>query len=220
MYWQEKQQPARTTVDDAIVDVVYGITCARLPVDHAYALSEQIQKIFPWFADEPGAALHTIHVAASGNGWIRPGDFIHPSRRSKLALRLPQHRLAEANKLTGQTLDIDGHELKIGSHTLRPLSTLTTIFARYVETGTRDEQQFMKRALEQLRALGITPKKMMCGVETLIRRPDGELATRSLMLAELSAAESLQLQQRGLGPHRNLGCGVFIPHKGIQDLNE
>ena len=39
------------------------------------------------------------------------------------------------------------------------------------------------------------------------------------MLAGLSRAESLLLQRRGLGGQRRLGCGVFIAHKDIGDLN-
>jgi len=35
------------------------------------------------------------------------------------------------------------------------------------------------------------------------------------MLAELSLEESVRLQQRGLGSHRSMGCGIFLPHKGI-----
>ena len=39
-----------------------------------------------------------------------------------------------------------------------------------------------------------------------------------LMLAGLAPEESLALQWHGLGEERMLGCGLFIPHKGIGDL--
>ncbi len=45
--------------------------------------------------------------------------------------------------------------------------------------------------------------------------PDGTVHTRSLMLANLSQQGSVRLQQTGLGPRREMGCGIFIPHKGI-----
>ena len=57
---------------------------------------------------------------------------------------------------------------------------------------------------------------MLPGKITVIDTPDGPLATRSLMLADLSAEESLRLQQRGLGHGRYFGCGLFIPYKGIK----
>jgi hypothetical protein len=39
------------------------------------------------------------------------------------------------------------------------------------------------------------------------------------MVASLTVAESIRLQQRGLGSNRLLGCGIFIPHKGIDPVN-
>ncbi len=109
MYWQETKENQRYTVPDDIVDVVYSIDCRALPVDHAYALSQAIQRALPWFAEEESVGLHTIHVADSGNGWMRPDDpdaLLHLSRRTKLTLRLPKHRIEDAGKLMGQTLDI------------------------------------------------------------------------------------------------------------------
>jgi hypothetical protein len=38
------------------------------------------------------------------------------------------------------------------------------------------------------------------------------------MLAGLTREQSLLLQQSGLGAGRKLGCGLFIPHKDIGDL--
>ena len=36
------------------------------------------------------------------------------------------------------------------------------------------------------------------------------------MVAALPAAASLALQQQGLGDGRLMGCGLFVPHKGIE----
>lgn len=218
MYWQDEPQATSTTVSDDVVDMVYAIQCVRLPVDHAQVLSLAIQKQLPWFATEERAALHTIHVAESGNGWVRPDDFIHVSRRTKLTLRVPKQRIDDAQQLSGKVLDLGGHPLTVGTAIIRPLSTLTTIFARYVAALEGDEQEFLRDVLAQLKKLDIQPKKMLCGMEKSILVTDGALRTRSLMLANLSVDESLTLQQRGLGPHRQLGCGVFIPHKDIQEL--
>jgi hypothetical protein len=41
----------------------------------------------------------------------------------------------------------------------------------------------------------------------------GALQGFSLMLDGLSAAHALRLLETGMGPHRLLGCGVFVPHK-------
>ena len=35
------------------------------------------------------------------------------------------------------------------------------------------------------------------------------------MLHDLKLEQSALLQQVGLGEHRKLGCGIFVPHKSI-----
>jgi hypothetical protein len=50
--------------------------------------------------------------------------------------------------------------------------------------------------------------------------PDGEIFTRSLMVADLEPEQSVRLQQIGLGAGRTFGCGLFIPHKGIKAVKE
>ena len=222
MHWEESTPAEETAVPDTVVDAVFGISCRTLPVDHAYALSQAIQRALPWFANEAGAGLHIIQVAGSGNGWQRPADstaLLHLSRRTKLALRIPKQRIAAANALIGQTLDVYGYALRVDTITLRPLSRITTLFSRYVLITTGDdEEDFLTAAAGQLGTLGIRLRKMLCGLTTPIATPARTLQTRSLMIAGLSPVESVLLQQQGLGPERKLGCGLFLPHKDISDL--
>jgi CRISPR/Cas system CSM-associated protein Csm4 (group 5 of RAMP superfamily) len=35
------------------------------------------------------------------------------------------------------------------------------------------------------------------------------------MVAELSYEDAITLQEQGLGPHRTLGCGLFLPQKSF-----
>jgi len=216
MFWQENTPKTETRVPDDIVDVLFEIKGRQIPVEHAHVLSVELQRALPWLADEPRAAVHLIHVAGSQNGWERPDDLLHLSRRSKLTLRLPKERLTEAGALTGQTLHIKGHAIEIGASKTRPLSRQGTVFARYVACdGNEDEHAFLTRMAEELRQMDVPVKKALCGKTTLLDTPEGPLHTRSLLLAELSAEESLRLQRIGLGPGRKMGCGIFIPHKGI-----
>ncbi len=222
MYWKDSEPAGEYPVTDRVVDAVFDISCRTLPVDHAYALSHAIQRALPWFADEEGAGLHLVHVAESGNGWMRPGDpqaLLYLSRRTKLALRVPKRRIADAGGLLGRTLDVDGHALRADHITVRPLSRITTLFSRCVAMSTgADETGFLEGAVRELGALGIRPRKMLCGLTTSIATPGHTLQTRSLMLADLALAESVLLQEHGLGLERKLGCGLFLPHKDIHDV--
>ena len=204
-----------------IVDAVFAIACPSLPVDHAYALSKAVEIALPWFADEPDAGLHTIHGAASGSGWMRPEGadaLLQLSHRARLALRLPAHRFDDATALVGRTLDVAGWRLRVDKVALRPLSRITTLFARSVVLDGEDETAFSAAAVAELDALGIRPARIVCGRTTPLATPARVYETRSLMLAGLTLEESLALQRHGLGAKRKLGCGVFIPHKDIADL--
>jgi CRISPR-associated protein Cas6 len=222
MLWQEDRTETAFQVPDDIVDVLFSLDSKRLPVDHAHALSAALQRAVPWIADEESAVgIHTVHVAGSQNGWERPehGTDSHLilSRRTKLTIRVPKERTdALLEDLVGKTLDVAGCSLTIGSGKIRPLSKETTLFSRFVVTRPQDtEDAFLDRSAEALSDRGIRIRKALCGKTTPLSTPSGTLLTRSLMLADLSPEESVLLQQQGLGPHRKMGCGIFIPHKGI-----
>ena len=204
-----------------IVDAVFAIACRSLPVDHAYALQQAIQEVLPWFAQEPGAGLHTVHGAASGSGWMRPEGadaLLQLSHRARLALRLPAHRTEDAAALVGRTLQVAGWPLHVEKMALRPLSRITTLFSRCVVLDALDEAAFVSTASDELGALGIRAERMVCGRVTPVATPARTYQARSLMLAGLTLEQSLLLQQSGLGAGRKLGCGLFIPHKDIGDL--
>ena len=225
MYWQDNREtnPADAVPDD-IVDLSFKVSCRSLPLDHAYALSSTLSAVLPWIETEEHAGIHLIHGAESGNGWLRPDnpdDIMYLSRRTRLTLRLPKERVPDAQTLQGQTLDVGGNALTLGDTRVRPLSAITTIFSRYVVTDeAADETKFLNHANRWLEALGIRVKKMMSGRIHTLAMPDRTIFTRSLMIDGLEVEESIRLQQHGLGPGRTIGCGLFLPHKGIDAVGK
>jgi len=226
MFWQEEDSEKTFEVPDDVVDVLFSIECKRIPVDHAYSLSDAIKAALPWIADTPGLGIHTIHVAGSQNGWERPEHsqdrHLVVSRRTKLTIRVPKERMDSLREeLKGKTLDVAGCPLTVSEGKVRPLSKETTLFARYIATlPADDEEAFLANAATALNKLGIRIRKALCGKHTLLSTPRGNIHTRSLMLADLSPEESIRLQQVGLGPYRDMGCGIFIPHKGIDSAKK
>ena len=222
MFWSEdRDEKGKFEIPDNVIDVVYNISCKCLPTEHIYSLSMALQQAMPWLSDESQAAVHPITGPESGNGWERSDDEImYLSRRQKMMIRIPKERLTDAEKLTGQTLLIDGYELEVGKSATKKLSDLPTVFARHVicDAGM-SEDEFMHLTLAQIKELDITVRKMMAGKERAIETPDKTIMTRSLMLAELEAVESIRLQEEGIGEERMLGCGLFLPQKGISAVN-
>jgi CRISPR-associated protein Cas6 len=226
MFWNDdKDRKQGFVIPDDVVDVAFRIGCPTMPLDHAHSLSSALLKALPWLMEEEHAGIHLVHGATSGNGWFRPEDteneLLHLSKRTKMRLRIPRKRLQDAQALTGQTLDIEGHPLAVGKADVLMLSSLPTLFSRYVMTREgRDETQFLEEAAEQLKALDIPCRKMLGGIAHTLRFPDGPVFTRSLMVAELKPEQSVRLQQFGLGEGRTIGCGLFLPHKGIAPVKE
>jgi CRISPR-associated protein Cas6 len=222
VFWsEENDEQEQFVVPDNVLDVVFSVKdCPCLPAEHAHALSQALHQALPWLEEEERVGVHPIYGAESGNGWQRPEDPdapIYLSRRQKMTLRVPQERVEDILQLSGQTLEIDDYTLTVGEGKTRLLSDLPTLFARNVATEPGlDEDAFLARVAEELRELDIQVKKMMASIERDIRTPAGPVHTRGLMLADLKPEDSVRLQEEGLGPHRKLGCGLFIPQKGIK----
>ncbi len=225
MFWTEDTDTKkRYEAPDDVMDVSFKLDCKTLPIDHAQSLSDAIHTALPWFADEELAGLHLIHVAESGNGWMRPEDpeneVLCLSKRTRMTLRVPKHRIDDVNKLTGHALEIDGHPLTVKEGTSKTLSVLPTMFARYVLTEQQiDENEFLKEMAGVLRAMQIPVTKIMAGRQNKMRMTDGEIYLRSLMVAEMTPENAFKLQKHGIGEGRKFGCGLFVPQKGISAVN-
>lgn len=225
MFWEEDEDKSLPyQVPEDIIDIGFNISCKQLPLDHAWELREQIRAALPWFEDDKRAGIHHIHVAESNNGWLRPDDdedaVLYPSRRTKLYLRIPNAYLEEVQQLTGTQLSIAGQALKLGKPKTKELVNAGVIFSRNVICDEKEsEDAFLMRYAEEIKELtGIKVKKMMGGKTHYIKTPNGPIKTRHLMIADLDSDPSIKIQQLGLGSHRQLGCGIFLPHKGIKTL--
>ncbi len=223
MYWQEDDKKDVVTTSDKAVDVSYRIDCKQIPTCHAWELSQALYEVLPWIKDEPEVGVHQIHGAASGNGWERPpdGELIHLSKRTRMHLRVPTSRIDEANELVGKTLDVAGHSVAVGNMATKQIDPFSTIFARYiVASADMSEDAFLQWVVDELKSRDIQARKLLCGIGHEFEADGKKIETRSLMIADLDKPTSVSLQEVGIGLHRHLGCGIFIPHKGIKAVGE
>ncbi len=221
MFWQEDTNEEHFTLPERIQEVSFKIQSKILPMDHSFLLAQALLRELPWLADI-NAGIHDIGVA-DGNGWeqSKTGGFYHPSKRSKLTLRINQEHLKDAELLVGRILDLGDYEIKIVKFIgNRLLSDLPVLFAKKVACEeSLSEEDFLKLCYQQLAEMGIQVKKMMAGLEHNIQTDSCTIHTRSLMVADLKKDESVLLQEKGLGDNRLLGCGLFIPQKGIETID-
>ncbi|MEE9352494.1 MAG: type I-MYXAN CRISPR-associated protein Cas6/Cmx6 [Thiotrichaceae bacterium] len=227
MFWEEDEDKSIPyEIPDDVVDISFAIKCKKLHLDHAWELSEAIQAELPWAKDEKQLGIHHIHVAETGNGWLRPEDteeaFLWPSRRTRFYLRVPKSRVDDVQTLSGKTLSIKGNTVKLGdSSKIKELTNASVLFSRHIiSSENEDEDQFLTRMHEEIFDItGVKVRKLICGKSSVIHTPNGELPARHLMVADLESVPSVTIQQNGLGAGRLLGCGLFLPHKGIKSLH-
>ena len=226
MLWQEDKKAEPFKVPDSVSDLSFRLISKQVPLDHAQQLSDAVQQILPWISDEPDAGIHMIHGASTGNGWQRPEDdcgdaCIYLSKRSRMSIRLPKTRHADAQTLIGKTIELGGHEVTFGDYQVKLFSPLSTLFSRYVIVGNNEtEDQFLARVADELKLSGINLRKALCGIGHTFSMADGPVKTMSIMLADLDPEESVEMQKKGVGDGRKAGFGIFMPHKGIKAVGD
>lgn len=189
----------------AMVDLAFAVEGDVLPRDHRRSLADAVLSALPWLAElQPRAGVHRLNVSGTGAAQVLL------SRRTRLVLRLPRERAPEAARLAGVHLDIDGHGLRLGEAHVRELLPWGTLYAHFVATEESDEAAFLRAVEAELETLGVSCRAI-CGRAQAVEA--GRLHGYSVMLDGLSAADALRMQEQGLGAHRELGCGVFVPHK-------
>lgn len=197
--------PAQAVVTSA-VDVVFPVRGHALARDHGHALQQALCAAWPWLHTDTLAGIHPIKLVPGSE----PTALL--SRRSTLLLRVTEQRADELTALAGLDIQVSGHALSLGTPHRRELIPHATLYAYKVAASSADEVAFMAMVAHSLSELAIGGERV-CGKRHHMACAGGELNTFSLMLHALPPEQSLRLQQHGIGPHRLLGCGIFVPHK-------
>jgi CRISPR-associated protein Cas6 len=188
------------------VDVAFALEGLALPRDHAQTLQQALCQTVPWLGTAKSAGIHPVKLV--------PGvaDVAMISHRTRLLIRVGSERAHDLMMASGQILDIQGHVVRLGAAQRRELQPHSTLYAYRVAADSEDEVEFMAKMARELADLGVGGERV-CGKRQRMVVSGKTLDTFSLMLHALAPAHSLRLQQCGLGLHRLLGCGVFVPHK-------
>jgi len=191
---------------DTVIDAVFPLKGQTLPRDHAQPLRQLLCSRWPWLDTDVLAGVHPVKVV-HGND-----DQALLSQRARLVLRIAASHADELLALTPMELNVAGHRVELGRPHLRQLQAHSTLYAYKVAVGNGDETTFMVEIERELKDLEIGGERV-CGKRQRMTVAGALLDTFSLMLHALPAHQSLRLQQHGLGPHRLLGCGIFVAHK-------
>ena len=189
-----------------MVDVVFPLQGQAIARDHAQALRDALASLWPWLESDPEVAIHPIRLV--------PGtDAVSPlSGRARLMLRAAPHRMGELAAATGAQIDLSGQVLRLGPPHQQALRPHSAMYAYRVAAPGPGEAEFMAMVDREMAALGIAAARVW-GKHQQLDHIGGRIDAFSLLLHEMTPEHALRLQQHGLGAHRLLGCGVFVPHK-------
>jgi CRISPR-associated protein Cas6 len=188
-----------------IINLCYKVKGNTLPVDHGFVLFGSISRLLPHFHSETKVGLKLIRGKYMGNGLlsIKPG--------SELVLRMPASLIPEYLALAGTTLEVLEHRLDIGVPTTKPLIPATALYAHLVTTKNgHNEERFKQEIARQMQELGVKGK-LSLGKRRTFQVHGKQVVGYSLLISELTAEESIILQEHGLGGRRKMGCGFFEP---------
>ncbi len=213
--WQWEDTETQRLDTTRIVDVSFRLEGDSIPFHYQQTLFESLKTLAPWLLDDRGFGVLMRLAVEEGNGWYRDGaqeqDYFI-TRRSRMVLRLSSSHVPRAESLVGRSLVFKDQTVQLKSASVMALQAKETVYARHVALGD-DETQFMQEVYTELKSLGVACKKILCGRSRQILLDAGLVSTRSLMLAGLRPEDALLIQQAGLGPFRQYGCGLFVPYK-------
>lgn len=189
------------------IDVVFGLEGTSLPSDHAEALARSVAEWLPWLPEDPTAGIHPLKTAPTSQGMVLV------ARRARLLLRVPGHRAEASLALAGHRLPV-GAGLTTGRGTARALVPSSTLYAARVSSDAKEERAFEEEVARWL-ARAEVRCKCIAGRARPLAIGGGMRSAFGLALHGLAPEDSLRIQSEGLGPHRHLGCGIFVPHKTI-----
>lgn len=216
MYWQEKDEHYR--VSDEIIEIIFKVGGKTLCRQYEELLAEALFQLSPWLAQDERIAIFLNHAIEEGNGWYaddNPDNPLYLSRRTKLFLRIPSEKEdALLEELNNAALDVGGHALELKHSQSRLLNPTETLYSRFL-LSDEDEEAFLENMAKELVALGIRPMRLLCGKQRELTIGGKTQMSRSLMVNDLEKQEAVILQQSGIGPYRQYGCGVFVPYKSI-----
>ena len=141
---------------------------------------------------------------------------INLTERSKLLIRLPAEKIPFVYSFSGKSLTIGKHKIRLGipeMNFLQPKSKLRSHIV--IIRGYEEANTFLEAARRQIEELDIKADIK------LIFKKDGTPKRKTIKVKQtlvgfgieanhLREADSIILQEKGLGGKQKMGCGVFI----------
>ena len=193
----------------AKVDIAFALAGQQpLPADHGYVLYGALSRAVPALHTSNGIGVHPIRGEQVGNRQMSL------TAKSRLVLRIDPDHISQVLTLSGHQLDISGSQLLVGVPevwTLRPATALRSRLVTIKLPDGTDREPFEQAIRRQLTAMGVSTESIVTlGKRRTLRIKDKEVVGYEVVLEGLTAEESLDVHEIGIGGRRHMGCGVFV----------
>jgi CRISPR-associated protein Cas6 len=189
-------------------DIAFPVAGDMIARDYPVALYRALAERLPWLDEEPVAGVHPLRGLTPCHLGMLVGG------RTRLVLRVPEHRAEACEALQGAELRVPA-TLRLGRASRRELLPYPVLHTRLAVTGAQDEAAFVNEVGDELTTLGIDCDTIVGRRGELRLDAEATLVGYSLMLHGLSPANALVAQEHGVGRQRKLGCGLFVPHRSV-----
>jgi CRISPR-associated protein Cas6 len=185
------------------VDLSFLVLGKLLPVDHGYALYGAISRLLPVIHEDREIGLKLVRGRYVGNGLLD----ISPA--SELVLRLPVSKVGQYLSLAGKKLEVLGQSLRVGVPQTRALTPAAALASSLVTTRNgQDQERFEAEVRNQMAGLDLKGR-LTVGKRRTFQVHGKQVVGYEILVSELTAPESIRLQEQGLGGRRKMGCGFF-----------
>lgn len=192
----------------AKVDLAFALLAQQpIPADHGYVLYGALSRAVPLLHSSNGIGVHPIRGQQIGDRRLSV------TSQSRLVLRVDTENISAVLPLAGNQLDVAGARLRVGVPQIWAIQPSTALRSRLVTTkNCQDQSRFEAELRRQLDLLDVSSEVIVTiPKRRTLRIKDKEIVGYEVILEGLSAEESLNVQETGLGGRRHMGCGMFVP---------
>ncbi len=208
----EEQHEDIELIQNPYIELAFSVMGQSLLIDHGYQLYSALSHLQALLHDWSDISIKTI----SGKLDRNKRNEINLTDRSKLLIRLPSEKVPFVYSFSGKSLIIGKHKIRLGipkMNFLQPKSKLRSHIV--VIRGYEEPDTFLEAAKRQIEELNVRADIK------LIAKKDGIPKRKTILVKQtlvgfgieannLSEADSIVLQQKGLGGKQKMGCGVFV----------
>lgn len=212
----EQQNTDSSNFNLPYVELSFEVLGQTLPADHGYGLYSAIAHSQEQIHNLEGVSIQTIVGIPDKLGMI------HLSDRSRLRIRLPAEKVPLVYPLAGKQLTIGKHRIRLGIPQIFVLQPVAKLQSRIVTIkGFQEPEPFLAAAQRQLDTLQIQGNLAIpLNKEGETNRKAIKIKTYSVVgfsleITDLNDEDSIRLQALGLGGKHRMGCGIFVPMKGL-----